>query len=100
MGARGVIVVDSTPGTSSARDKLFYMSGDAPDGTPPREMLQLPFVFVFHEEGRTLVSAMERRWKLRREPVLAMIAKQNDIPSMRPLSAIFDPLLLSFCIGC
>eukprot|EP00108_Taenia_solium_P011562 TsM_000301700 transcript=TsM_000301700 gene=TsM_000301700 len=88
MGARGVIVVDSTPGTSSARDKLFYMSGDAPDGTPPREMLQLPFVFVFHEEGRALVSAMERRWKLNREPVLAMIAKENDIPSMRSYQAV------------
>ncbi|KAH9286040.1 ER degradation-enhancing alpha-mannosidase-like protein 3 [Echinococcus granulosus] len=96
MGARGVIVVDSTPGTSSAKDKLFYMSGDAPDGTPPRELMQLPFVFVFHEEGRALVSAMGRRWKLKRKPVLAMIAKKNDIPkilsqSLHYLDSISQP---------
>ena len=81
MGGRGVIVVDNTLGSTSRNEKLFYMSGEAPDGTPPKELLQLPFVFLYHEEGKALVAAMERQWKRQRTPALVMIAKTNDSPS-------------------
>lgn len=73
--------MDNTPGTTSAKDKLFYMSGDSPDGSPPKEHLQLPFVFIYHEEGRALVSAMTRRWKSDEKPAFVMIAKSGDSPS-------------------
>ncbi|KAM7540265.1 hypothetical protein Aperf_G00000021965 [Anoplocephala perfoliata] len=82
MGARGVIIVDNNIGTTSAKDKLFYMSGDSPDGTAPKEFLQIPFVFIYHEEGRALVSAMIRRWKSDRKPAVAMIAKRGDNPKI------------------
>ncbi|VDD79990.1 unnamed protein product [Mesocestoides corti] len=80
MGARGVIVVDSTPGTSSTKNQLFYMSGDAPDGTPPKVSLELPFVFLYNEEGKALISNMVRRWTSKAEPAIAVIAKHNDSP--------------------
>ncbi|VDN99393.1 unnamed protein product [Rodentolepis nana] len=82
MGARGIIVIDNTAGSTSAREKLFHMSGDSPDGKPPKERLQLPFVFLFHEEGRTLVSAMERRWMSEKKPVTVLIAKREDSPKI------------------
>ena len=74
-------MVDNTIGSSSRKEKLFYMSGEAPDGTPPKELLQLPFVFVYHEEGKVLLTAMERQWNQKRSPAVALISKSNDSPS-------------------
>lgn len=94
VGARGVIVIDNRPSSTSARDKLFYMSGDSPDGKPPEEHLQLPFVFLYHEEGQTLTNAMERRWMSEKKPVVVMIAKREDSPSMGiEFSILLDRLL-------
>ncbi|VDL40657.1 unnamed protein product [Hymenolepis diminuta] len=94
VGARGVIVIDNKPSSTSARDKFFYMSGDSPDGKPPEEHLQLPFVFLYHEEGQTLTNAMERRWMSEKKPVVVMIAKREDSPSMGiEFSILLDRLL-------
>ncbi|KAM3174738.1 hypothetical protein ACTXT7_009917 [Hymenolepis weldensis] len=95
VGARGVIVIDNRPSSTSARDKLFYMSGDSPDGKPPEEHFQLPFVFLYHEEGQTLTTAMERRWMSEKKPVVVMIAKREDSPKilsygLRYLDSLFE----------
>lgn len=82
-----MIIVDNNIGSTSARDKFFYMSGDTPDGIPPKEYLQLPYVFLFHEEASSLVAAMKRRWTSEKEPLVVMIAKREDNPSK--LSSIF-----------
>ncbi len=81
MGAVGAIVIDGTAGTSSSKDGLFHMSGDTAEGVPPKELIELPFVFLFHEEGKALLSAMTRRWRSEAKPAVALISKENDGPS-------------------
>lgn len=97
MGAVGAIVVDSTVGTSAAKDRLFYMSGDLAETRQQRQQqqgkeedrMELPMVFVYHQEGRALVDAMARRWRDSRRPLVAAIAKTHDNPSQQSRPASF-----------
>lgn len=79
-GAAGGIIIDSTVGTSAAKYQLFSMSGDAPDDHSNGTLVNLPFVFLFNEEGETLRAAMAQRWRTSQQPAIGLISKEDDSP--------------------
>ncbi len=52
QGAVGGIVLDNVPGTSTAGNPLFAMSGDGNDD------ITIPMLFLFSVDGKTLLRAM------------------------------------------
>lgn len=57
-GAVAGIVVDNTPGTSAATSPMFAMSGDGTDD------INIPVVFLFHEDAIKLFQALEQNTNL------------------------------------
>jgi len=58
MGARGGIVMDTTPGSAAASSPLFAMSGDG------SQDVNIPMVFLFRTEADQLMAAMIENNKL------------------------------------
>ena len=54
LGVIGGIVIDNVIGSTAEGNPLFAMSGDGTDD------VSIPFVFLFAEQGRKLLRALEQ----------------------------------------
>lgn len=54
LGVIGGIVIDNVPDSTAEGNPLFAMSGDGTDD------VSIPFVFLFAEQGRQLIRALEQ----------------------------------------